>query len=89
MEHKGRIVRGTQRLARAGGQHGAEIDHMDVTSQVLVHLCPGVVEAMAFVNWRFVDKSVNWIEQGVTEGMTQEAGVAGGRVSLDLERKYQ
>ena len=61
---------------------------MDVTSQVLVHWCPGVVEAVALVKWRFVDESVNWIEQGVAKGVAQEAGVACRRVSLDLDRKY-
>ena len=88
VEHQCRIVRGAQRLAGAGGQHRAEIDHVDVTRQVLVHWCPGVVEAVALVKWRFVDKSVNWIEQGVTKGVAQEAGVAGRGVSLDLDRKY-
>ena len=85
MENQSRVVRGT-RVTGAGPEHGAEVDHVNVTREVLVNRGEGVVEAVTLVVRRFVDKSVNRVEQGVAEGVAQEAGVARSGVGLDLDK---
>ena len=72
-------------MAGAGPQHGAEVDHVNVAREVLVNRGEGVVETVTLVVRRFVDKSVNRVEQGVAEGVAQEAGVARSRVGLNLD----
>ena len=73
-------------MTGAGPQHGTEIDDVNVTREVLVNRREGVVEAVTLVVRRFIDKSVDRIQQGVAEGVAQEAGVARGGVGLDLEK---
>ena len=57
---------------------------MDVAREVLVDRGEGVVEGVALVVRRFVDQSVHWVELGVAEGVTKEAGVARRGVGLNL-----
>ena len=85
MENKSSVVRGT-RVTGAGPEHGTEIDDVNVTREVLVNRGEGVVKAVTLVVRRFVDKSVDRVEQGVAEGVAKEAGVARSRVGLDLDK---
>ena len=85
MKDQSRVVRGT-RVTGAGPEHGAEVDDVNVTSEVLVNRGEGVVKAVTLVMRRFVDKSVHRVEQGVAEGVAKEAGVARSGVGLDLDK---
>ena len=85
MENKSSVVRGTW-VTGAGTKHGAKIDDVNVTREVLVNRGEGVVKAVTLVVRRFVDQSVDRVEQGVAEGVAQEAGVARSGVGLDLDK---
>ena len=73
-------------MTGAGPQHRAEVNDVNVTREVLVNRGEGVVKAVTLVVRRFVNKSVHRVEQGVAEGVAQEAGVARSGVSLDLDK---
>ena len=85
MENKSSVVRGT-RVTGAGPEHGAEIDNVNIAREVLVNRGEGVVKTVTLVVRRFVNKSVDRVEQGVAEGVAKEAGVARSGVGLDLDK---
>ena len=55
---------------------------MNITGQVLLHRREGVFQVVSLVVLQTEDQSEQRIEERVSGGVAQEAGVAGGRVRL-------
>lgn len=80
VKHQGGLVGG--RHLHRGGEGGAEVDHVDITGQVLLHGREGVLQVVALVVLQAEDESEERIEQGVPGSVAQQTGVARGGVGL-------
>ena len=82
MQHEGGLVAGGQ--LEGVGEHRAQVGHVDIARQVLVHRAEGVFEGVSLVEGLLVDEPMDRVEEGVPHRVAQEAGVAGrgGRLHL-------
>ena len=80
VENQGRLVRG--RHLDRGGERGAEVDDVNITGQVPLHGGEGVFQVVTLVVLQAEDEPEQRVEEGVSGGVAQEAGVARSRVCL-------
>ena len=86
VQDQGRLVGG--RHLDGGGEGGAQVDHVDITGQVLLHRREGVFQVVALEVLQTEDEPEERVEKGMSGGVAQQTGVAGGRVRLHRGPSY-